>query len=471
MNLEQMAELKNTHVRLIKIAQAWASKKEYDPSQARSLRKQAALLLHDHYRENIPVYRRLAEEEGIGGLKDIEPIKSELMSTDDVFKSYNQEWLDLRDFQKMNEWLGTVFHQRVEINVDEVGTIDQWIDRLTENGIIPAYSSGTTGRFSFVPRDEMSWYLFTTAPMAYLTPMLMDKGFGALWQRLLVKPAIRALPPYKFAELVKKMSVTDCDGFLLNFKSGNMGIQLVGQEFAKMFKRSTFLYDIDLSASAIRCLTRGAKTEDDQKMLMEFQAGTVGNKDENYSKIIKGVKNTTRERRKIFLFGAPYQLKELTDLMAANNDRVRARDGSFILFGGGWKTFEGDKIERDDLVARVSETFGVPGDLVVEGYSMTEINSLMVRCEHGRFHMPPIIEPVILDEDLVPLEGNDLKGAFGFLDPFALSYPGFTISGDNVHLVDERCPCGMHGPALTEIGRAPGREVKGCGGIMASVQA
>ena len=101
---------------------------------------------------------------------------------------------------------------------------------------------------------------------------------------------------------------------------------------------------------------------------------------------------------------------------------------------------------------------------------MTEINTLLLRCEHGRFHIPPIIEPVILDEELNPLEGKDNRGAFGFLDPLAVSYPGFIISGDYVHMIDGECDCGLTGPAITEIGRMPGSEVKGCGGIMGSLR-
>jgi hypothetical protein len=102
---------------------------------------------------------------------------------------------------------------------------------------------------------------------------------------------------------------------------------------------------------------------------------------------------------------------------------------------------------------------------------MTEINAFMLRCDYGRFHIPPTIEPVIFDEQLEPLHGTDMRGVFGFLDALAQAYPGFIISGDEVHFVDGDCPCGLVGPAVTEIGRARAREVKGCGGIMASLKA
>jgi hypothetical protein len=102
---------------------------------------------------------------------------------------------------------------------------------------------------------------------------------------------------------------------------------------------------------------------------------------------------------------------------------------------------------------------------------MTEISVLMLRCDAGRFHIPPLVEPVVVDEELRPLKGSNLRGTFGFLDPFAVSFPGFIISGDHVRLVEEDCSCGLSGPAITEISRTANREIKGCGGIMSSIKA
>jgi len=157
--------------------------------------------------------------------------------------------------------------------------------------------------------------------------------------------------------------------------------------------------------------------------------------------------------------------------LAGHNRRLELKKGSFVLFGGGWKSFTGDAISRETLVDMLADALNIPPEMILEGYSMTEINTLMLRCEYGRFHIPPVIEPVIFNEELKPLNGNDVKGAFGFLDPLAASYPGFIISGDHVHMIDGECGCGLSGPAITEIGRLPGIEVKGCGGIMGSMQA
>ncbi|MBU1168851.1 MAG: hypothetical protein KKD44_04715 [Proteobacteria bacterium] len=464
-------QLNELHIGLIKISQAWAMKKPYDKDRATELRHEAALINHAHYVENIPAYRRLSEEADLLHVADVDLIKKELMSTDDIFKSYDQTWLDDHDYEKMNAWIGSIFHDRININTAGVRTIDQWVDRLTESGITPVYSSGTTGRFSFIPRCEMSWKLFTTAPVSYSAPVWADLGVIPLYQKVLMGPLLKLLHPDTFSMLLKKRGLPGFAGVFMNFRKGNMGIQLVGQELSHLFRKTCFLYDTDLSASAIRIISRGIKNDADLKILESFQKETIEKKDENYMKLIDFMKRATLAGEKVFLFGAPYQLKELSQVMIRENVQIPLKKKSCVFFGGGWKSFEGEKIERHELVEMVSDRLNVPDELIVEGYSMTEVNGLMVRCHHGRFHIPPVIEPVILDEALEPQEGCDLKGPFGFIDPFAVSYPGFIISGDNVRMRDEICPCGMHGPALTEVGRAQGREIKGCGGIMASVQA
>jgi hypothetical protein len=250
-----------------------------------------------------------------------------------------------------------------------------------------------------------------------------------------------------------------------------MGIQLVGQVLGKVLRRNHYLYEIAMNASALRAITRGVKSDEERKLVETFHSETVKKKEENYSRIISELKQVTAKGRKVFIFGAPYQMKELCELISLGDKRIALKEGSLMLFGGGWKAFTGERIERETLVKMISDTFNVPDTQIIEGYSMTEINGVIVRCEHGRFHLPPMIEPVILDDDLSPLTGNDIRGAFGFLDPFAVSYPGFIISGDNVRLQTGECACGLMGPAVMNIERAPGREVRGCGGIMAQVRA
>jgi len=464
-------QLQAIHRELTRATQAWALRQRVDPGQLRELRRQAILANHAYYLEKIPVYRRFAQEEGIGELDDIEPIKHRLMFPDDLFKSYDQRWLDEKDFSRMNTWLSEIYHRRVSVDVTDISSIDGWIDRLAESGIRLVYSSGTSGNFSFVPRSAENLELLRTVSTFYLAPYLLSTKLGKPLQQRIVRLACRFLPPETFARAGQRVGLSDYDVVFLDFSQGRTGNQSLEQELAPLFRKHTFLYQTDLSPTVLRLATRGPKTEEDRRQLLALQDVVIGQREQNYRRVIDSLEQSTTEGQNAFMFGTPVQFKELCETIAAQGHGLTLNKGSLILFGGGWKSFTGEKIPRDLLLAMMSENLDLPADRIMEGYSMTEISAFTLRCDEGRFHIPPFIEPVLFDQELEVLEGSDLRGTFGFLDPLAISYPGFIISGDEIHFVDGPCACGLSGPAVTEIGRARHREVKGCGGIMASLTA
>ena len=138
--------------------------------------------------------------------------------------------------------------------------------------------------------------------------------------------------------------------------------------------------------------------------------------------------------------------------------------------GGGWKSFENQRIAREDLLEYAQDRLGFQPDQMHEGYGQSESNCHFNRCIHGRFHATPLSVPMVLDanHDIMP---NGGVGRYAFVDPFISSYPGFVITGDETELVDETCPCGLSGPAIVgEVRRAKGQEIKGCGGVMAAAR-
>jgi len=463
----RLEELRNE---LIKAARAWASGGKGDLARARELRDEAIRLNHAHYLADIPVYRKLAEEEGCREDTEVETIKKKLMFSADIFKSYEQSWLDDDDFGRITQWLSGIYHRHIDADVSGVKSIDDWIERLVPDGVHVVYSSGTSGTFSFVPRDKEDWGLSRTANIACLSPLLARRIGGGLSQQLL-KSISRLMPPDAFARLAAKKGLPDFDAAFLGFRRGRMGNQALIEELAPLFHRHYFLYDIDITGTALRCLRRGARTDEERRLVEGLRAEVIDRSETNYLKLIENIRESTEGGRRVFIFGAPYQFKELCEVMAGHDRKITLKKGSLVLFGGGWKSFTGEAMDREALVNMLTDGLDISADTILEGYSMTEINVLMLRCEHGRFHIPPIIEPVIFDEGLNPLEGRDIKGAFGFLDPLAVAYPGFIVSGDYVRMIDGECDCGLSGPAIIEIGRMPGSEVKGCGGIMGSIRA
>ena len=133
-----------------------------------------------------------------------------------------------------------------------------------------------------------------------------------------------------------------------------------------------------------------------------------------------------------------------------------------MITGGGWKGRS--PVAGHRLRAAVTRQLGVPPDRCVDTYSTAELNTVFVTCLQGRYHVPPVVEPVILDDLLQPVDDDGAEGRLAVLDPFALSYPGFVATGDQVRLCRDPCRCGLSGPSLLgPITRAPGLPERGCG--------
>ncbi len=463
---EKLGDVQNS---LIKASQCWASGKSFEAQKAQELRRKAILLNHRHYYDSIPLYRKIAAEEGCHRDSDFRAVKEKMMLSADIFKSYQQSWLDDNDYDEMNRWLFSVFHKKVDIDMRGIKSIDEWITALERKDIHITYSSGTSGVFSFVPRDKEDWELSRKANIAYLAPLLA-KHITGIGNHLIA--AFAGLMPLSgLLQKTGKKALPGYDAAFLGFKSGRMGNQSLIEEFAPLFNDYYFLYDMDISGTILRCLRRGARTHEEKRMVKSLQDKMIGQRKENYLKLIENIEKSIKNGQRVFIFGAPYQFKELCEIMTDDNRKLNLKEQSIALLGGGWKSFAGAAVSRDILVEMIGETLNIKPEMILEGYSMTETSALTLRCQYGRFHIPPIIEPLIFDKDLTPMEGDDIRGAFGFMDTLASSHPGFLITNDYVHVVNSPCQCGLQGAAILEIGRLPGAEVKGCGGIMGSFSA
>jgi hypothetical protein len=339
-----------------------------------------------------------------------------------------------------------------------------------ENGVRVIFSSGSSGRFSFVPRCKDTWHRFAKTPTAYFAPLSLKLGAMTGWQKFMLRIALIIFKPFKFIEVLSKRGLPDYDGVFLAFREGHMGTMIVAQEFAKRFRKSSFMYEFGLNASALRLATRGPKDAEDERLLVDFHSKTVGAKDASFARLVEQIKASAAAGQKVFLSGPPYLFKELAAYVLAKHKTIPLKRGSFMMTGGGWKTFTGEMIPQEQLGQMIQEAFQVPPNLVVDGYAMSEVHAVVPRCQHGSYHIPPLIEPMLFDDDL-KFTPDAKQGTLGFLDPFAISYPGFMISGDAVTMAEGTCPCGVKGPALTKIGRATYKELKGCAGVMAAVQA
>ena len=416
-------------------ANAWAARDgSFDELAATRLRHHAIARCHAYYRATIPAYRRLCAEMDVGDTAPLELLAERCTVTEDLFKSYDARWVGDRDFAALSHWLRDVGAEAVPESAAAARDVDDWLDRLEAGRLHVLYSSGTSGKLSFVPRGEASWNAYRANGPSYLMYRVQRLG----------------------------IDLSAMDGAVLGFRGGRMGIQQAGAELSRYLPTVRYLYDWEIRAETLRTLLTPS---------IVGAPVAVGH-DEAYWRFLAALRRSSDADRAVWLFGAPYQVHRLCALMQAI-DAPPLRAGSVVTLGGGWKAFEGERVDRSTLGALIEATLGVPAERVLEAYAMVELNTPLMRCPQDRYHVPPILEPWVFDDALLPrLPEEDVTGTFGFMDPTATSYPAFLATSDQVRLVRAPCPCGLVGPAVVgEVRRTSGAEVRGCGGILATVRA
>ena len=168
------------------------------------------------------------------------------------------------------------------------------------------------------------------------------------------------------------------------------------------------------------------------------------------------------DRQPLVVYGSPARLARLLDRVTDGTGARALPPGSCVVTGGGWKGQSTD-VEVGHLLEAASETFALPRERCVDTYSTAELNTVLVSCREQRYHVPPVVEAMVVDEQLQPIPG-DADGPLAVLDPLAMSYPGRLVTSDVVRLRHDPCPCGLAGQTLLPgITRAVGAAARGCG--------
>jgi acyl-protein synthetase LuxE len=415
--------------RLMEAARAWADGAAPGPEVAES-RRAALLLNHERYARLVPAYRALAAPIGATGPVDLGVVVDNLVFAG-LFKSYDPALPAAGDFAALTEWLSSVSTRALPAPPAEVRTIGDWRAWLRGAGVFLSFSSGTSGRLSFVPRDLPSWKALLTASASYADTSWRQDAAGQL---------------------------VDFDCLVAGPRGEGIGLLDAGNGLARIAARAHFLFDRGLGADAVSALSAGGGAW--------IEASEV---EEAYRGAAAFLRTAAREDRRVLVFGAPFQVRRLCAWIAEQG-QVAAAEGSVVVTGGGWKAFGGERLRRADLTRLIADSLAIPPERFIDAYSTSELSCALSSCAQGRYHVPPILEPVVLDEALTGTVGGTGEGLLAFLDPLAFSYPGFVITGDRGVLGEGRCGCGKSGAFIDgEIERAPGMEVRGCGGVLESL--
>ncbi|MDD3492120.1 MAG: hypothetical protein PHZ19_01315 [Candidatus Thermoplasmatota archaeon] len=395
--------------------------------EANELRLKALRYSFRHHYENNQFYRNFCQDNNVSpdDIKTLDDLTKIPLIPDRFFKDYPSG----KDFAR---WLATLYTgQLPPVTVKGSNpSYDQVIDALNAAGMHIAYSSGTSGRHTFIPRDQ--------------------KTFNAS-EYAIAKAAITMVYP---------IWEYDMHGYLMmpNPKKTNVYAGKVCTMFFDAIHHVEVAIDRDIPADLIQqAMSGGVKSK-----LIQYGIKRANKK--MVQRMVRWLEEREKSGQKMAMVGLPFILHSVLKHLEAEGKTFSFGEQGAIITGGGWKIYEGQRMPVEEFRKRVGDLLGIPDHLCLDLYGMVEGNGWMVHCPEGHYlHVPySYFQPLTLDEDYQPMGYNEW-GRFAFLDPLAESYPGFIISGDKVRLL-EHCPvCDRPGPVLEpEIKRARGEEMRGC---------
>lgn len=388
-----------------------------------------------HYTNN-QLYKRLCKDAGsnpddVKHLGDLEKIP---LIPDSFFKDYPEgkefvKWLD-------GMYTGTMPTPHIK---SATPSYDEIIDSLDKIGVNIMFTSGTGGRFSFVPRDELSEQRLKYSVLKSLSELFAYEQESNV--------ALLTPNPLKC-----HLAIARFFGYALDiFDKSRVHIALedtvITTEFLNLSRGFATGISGKLKSKLIGLLSPAVQRKSDTKMI---------NLIENW--------NDTDEN--VYIAGPPFWLDRIITKMEEEGRKVTLKTGH-VITGGGWKIYEDKRTPEEVFRERIGDILGIPEKNCRDAYAMTECNALFMSCEGHYKHIPSsFIHVFVLDENLQPVGYNEY-GRMAFLDSLANSYPGFIITGDRVKILEECPECGRPGPVLdTEVQRLPGIEGRGCALVM-----
>jgi hypothetical protein len=382
-------------------------------------------------RSQITALDKLAERQGVdrvGSLDDALPVFFDHR----VYKSYPLSLIEKRQFDRLTQWLNRLTtHDLTKIPLDGINSVDAWLDRLDEHGMIMGHSSGTSGKLSFIPHSQTDWRGWKPA---YMGVRRVATGVDA------EKEVIPSFSPgYRYGHHFS----TKASYIFSKCTAGGEASRYV-------------LFDYALSSDVLSLAGRMKAAEERGELdKMEFDPVLL----EKRAQLIESAKHRDDDLeiwftkladefrgQKVWIAGLTAELSRLAVRGLEQGRRCEFAPGSVLMTAGGLKGYNAPADWRQKL----HEFFGI--EKLSSLYGMSECMGLAPKCAEGYYHFLPFTVPIVLDEDANPRPRTGRQtGRMAVFDLLAESTWGGFITGDRVNVYwDEDCGCGWKGPRLDD---------------------
>jgi hypothetical protein len=397
------------------------------------LRNAQVAAINERFQERkgqIKLVAHRAAEAGISEVRSLEEVVK-LLLPHTAYKSYPENYLAQKRWDRLSKWLDTVSTHRVPLGkVSDAAEVDDWIEKLGANGFFVSCSSGTTGKSAMLiaSQKDMDWCkqeavatyawgsgvkcardrrIFGMAPIAHVPRNLATgEAYTAALQDPNYERFVYPVPPITVGSLtqmvVLRKSIADGTA-----KPG----EIAAYEEISAARQKAIDAAVGVTARAV----------------VEARRSKL-----HVSGLWAGLFNVAKAVRDL-----GYSAK---DFNPENS----------IYVGGGLKRAK----LPDDYREFVYETFNIQPQRNYQNYSMQELHSGMPRCHAGsRYHVPPWVVPLILDkagDELLPIKEGEYEGRAAFFDLSIDGRWGGVISGDRISIDFSPCACGNKGASIRD---------------------
>ncbi len=368
-----------------------------------------------------------------------------------AYKSYPENWLAQKRWDRLSKWLDTVSTHRVPVaKVSDADDVDDWIEKLADNGFFVSCSSGTTGKSAMLvaSQKDMDWCK-TEAVAAY------SWGSG-------VKPAQdrRIFGMAAIAHVARNLATGEA--YAAAMQDPNY------ERFAYPVPPIT-VGGLTQMVVLRKAIADGTAQPGDIAAFEEISAARQKAVDEAVGITAQAVVAARHDKIHVSgLWAGLYNVAKAVRAMGYSGKDFNPENSIYV--GGGLKR----AVLPDDYREFVYETFNIQPGRNYQNYSMQELHSGMPRCQAGgRYHVPPWVVPLILDkagDNLLPMIDGEYEGRAAFFDLSLDGRWGGVISGDKISIDFRPCACGSKGPSIrdniTRYADLEGDDKIGCAGTV-----
>jgi hypothetical protein len=404
-----------------------------------ALQLEALQLRFARFRRTVPALTRLADRQGIDQidtLSDVLPVCFDHR----VLKNYPIQIIENRDFAKLTAWLDKLtMHDLTKVDLTGLETIDDWLDRLDAFGMLVTYSSGTSGKLSFVPRSRDE---FAAWRANYFEVNRAACGVDSYTTKLpMFNPTYRT--GHQTAIKMMGLFQVEAAGGWDNYHTlypGHMSADLLA--LAGRLQAAEDKGQLDR-------LGLDPKLLDQRRAMLEQGRRREQDIDAWFSAIIRDFRG-----KRVRIGGMFADLYRVARAGLEKGLRCEFASGSVMVGGGGMK---GYKDAPADWEEQVKEFYGISklGNL----YGFSECTGNAPLCDAGFFHFMPWVIPMVVDAEMRELPRTGVQsGRMVLIDLLAESFWGGFASGDEVTMHwDEDCDCGWKSPRVEKTIRRIGQ--------------